>query len=437
MRSRAARFLTVSFVSDLFSVLRHRSFRFLWFAQSIIGEGVVIVALALYVTQLTGDARDVGLVLAAGAIPLVTFTLLGGVWGDRLPRVRVMMATDLVRFAAHITLAALIAFGEPQVWQIAAIEAIYSVAEAFFRPAATGLMPQTVPEAEIQQAAALMTTVSNVAELTGPAMATILVLGVGASAAFALDALTFLASAAFLTQVDARTRGVADVSSARERPSLWDDLRDGFREVRSRAWVWVTLVAFSVALFCALAPEFVLGPSVAREQYGHIGVYGLWAAALGAGTIAGSLVGIRWRPRHPMRMAMILAATWPLAGVLFGAGLPLALVLPATVAAGAAISLFDVWWMTAQGERIPPDRLSRVSSFDWAISIGLLPAGYVLAGPLADAVGAVEVLIAGSLIASLALALSLIPREIRMLERIDHPPGEPSELRDLPRLPNP
>lgn len=406
----------------MIGVLRGRDFRLLWSAQSAsaLGDRIVIVALALLVIDLTGSATDLGLVLAAWTLPLVAFLLIGGVWADRLPRHRVMVATDLVRFALHGLLAALIFAGEVVIWRLVVIEALFGTAEAFFRPAATGLLPETVPEEGIQPARAAIALSENVAEFAGPAIATALVLGAGAGWAFALDAATFLLSAAFLARIRPRKRalGAADVP-APARVSLWSELRDGSREVRSRAWVWATLAAFSLALFAGLAPWFVLGPVVARTQYGHIGIYGVVAAALGIGTIVGSLLGIGWRPRRPMRLAMIAILLWPPAAVLYAAGVTLVLVIPATLIAGAGIALFDVWWMTALTERIPPDKLSRVSAYDWMGSLALLPAGYLLAGPLAEALGAVEVLLGGSALAGVALAAGLLPRETRMLERIE------------------
>jgi MFS family permease len=402
-------------------VLRHRDFRYLWLAQtaSVIGDCIVIVALALFVIELTGSATDLGLVFAAASLPLVAFLLIGGVWADRLPRHRVMVVTDLVRFTLHGVLAALIFAGVVQIWELIVIEALFGTAEAFFRPAANGLLPQTVPEEEIQQANGLSSLSNNIGEFAGPALATALVLGLGAGWAFALDAATFLASAALLTRVRPRRRALAEpADSARsERVSVWAEVREGFAEVRSRSWVWATLAAFCAALFTGLAPWFVLGPIVARAQYGQIGVYGYVSAVLGIGTIAGSLLGIGWRPRYPMRAAMLAILLWPIAAVLYAAGFTLLLVLPAMLIGGAGIALFDVWWLTALAERIPPDKLSRVSSYDWMVSLALLPLGYVLAGPLANALGAVDVLLGGSALAGLALALGLLPRQTRMLRR--------------------
>jgi MFS family permease len=407
-------------LGEIRRVLRHRDFRYLWLAQSssVIGDNIVIVALALFVIEHTGSTTDLGLVLAAQSLPLVSFLLFGGVWADRLPRHRVMLATDVLRFTLHALLAALIFAGVASIWRVAAIEVLFGSAEAFFRPAANGLLPQTVPEADIQQATAITGMSNNVAEFAGPALATALVLGAGAGWAFALDAATFAMSAAFLSRVRPRERvSPTAQDTGVERASVWREIRDGAREVRSRAWVWATLASFCAALFCGLAPWFVLGGVVAREQYGHIGVYGIVEAVLGLGTIAGSLLGVGWRPRHPMRFAMLAILLWPLAAILYATGVTLVVVLPAMIVAGGGIALFDVWWLTALAERIPPDALSRVTSYDWMVSGGLLPVGYLLAGPLGRSLGSVNVLIGGSALAFLALALGLLPRETRMLER--------------------
>jgi hypothetical protein len=135
-----------------------------------------------------------------------------------------------------------------------------------------------------------------------------------------------------------------------------------------------------------------------------------------------------------MRYAMIAILLWPPSAVLYAAGVTLVIVVPIAVVGGIGIALFDIWWMTALAERIPADKLSRVSSFDWMVSIGLLPLGFVLAGPLAGALGAVDVLLGGSVLACVGLALGLLPRQTRMLERLELSaeaarPGEP-----LPRL---
>jgi MFS family permease len=397
------------------SLFTHRDFRLLLLGQSAstVGDRLVFVALALYVTDI-GTPSDVGIVLACHAVPLVGFLLIGGVWADRLPRHLVVVTTDLIRFALHALLAALIFTGAVEIWHIAVIEAGFGTAEAFYRPAFTGLVPQTVPEDQIQPARAAFGTVETLAEFAGPALATALVLGVGPGFAFALDAATFVVSAAFLVRLRPRRRGEPAV-----RTTVLAELREGWSEVRSRTWIWVIVAVFSLALLTAFGPWMTLGPTISIERYDTRAVYGILASALGAGTVVGALIGFRWRPRYPMRTAMLLALPLPIALGCFGLGLPVGLLLPIFVLTGTGIALFDIWWHTALAERVPPHMLSRVTAYDWMGSLALLPIGYVLAGPLGEALGAVEVLSVGSLIALTALATALAVRDVRDLRRLE------------------
>ena len=396
-------------------VLRQRDFFNLFAGQaaSTLGDRIVFVALALYVTDI-GSPTDVGIVLAAHTLPLVGFLLLGGVWADRLPRHRVMIVTDLIRFALHAALAALIFTGAVEIWHLVAIEALFGTAEAFFRPAYTGLVPQTVPEEMIQDAKAAGSTVETVAEFAGPALATALVLGLGAGWAFALDAATFIVSAWFLTRVRPRERGAPPA-----RQTLLAELREGYAEVRSRAWIWVTVVAFAVALLLSFGPWTTLGPTIADAEYGSTGVFGLLAAAMGAGTMLGAVLGFRWRPLHPMRAGFLWCLPWPAVTAAFALGAPLVLLVPLFAAAGVGLSLFGIWWDTALAERVPPHTLSRVSAYDWMGSLALLPLGYVLAGPLGEELGSSLVLGVGSAFAVFVLAAGLAVRETWTLRRLE------------------
>jgi MFS family permease len=359
-------------------------------------------------------------VLACHAVPLVGFLLIGGVWADRLPRHLVVVTTDLIRFGLHALLAVLIFSGAVEIWHIAVIEAAFGTAEAFYRPAYTGLVPQTVPEEEIQPAKAAFGTLETVAEFLGPALATLLVLGIGPGFAFAIDAATFLVSAAFLVRLRPRARG-----EAVERTTVLAELREGWSEVRSRTWVWVIVAAFSFALLVAFGPWMTLGPTVSIELYDTRAVYGILVSAMGAGTIAGALIGFRWRPRHPMRAGVLLCVPWSLASGLFALGLPVGLLVVLFVFAGAGIALFGIWWETALAERIPPHTLSRVTAYDWMGSLALLPIGYVLAGPLGEALGAAEVVAVGSALSLVAFAASLLVRDVWRLERITEAGASP------------
>ncbi len=399
-------------MSSYLGVLRHQSFRdlFLGQAASAIGDRVVVVALALFITQQTGSPTDLGLVLGAQTLPLVTLLLIGGVWADRLPRHRIMVATDLSRAVLHTLVAILIFSGAIQIWQLVVIEALFGAAQAFFQPAYTGLLPQTVPEELIQDARALTESTTNLAFLIGPVIATALVLGIGAGEAFAFDAATFVVSALLLMRVHPRPRG-----EAAEPESVVQELRAGWREVRSRTWVWVTIAVFTGAVMCVYAQWYALAPVIARNVYGGAGVFGLLEAVAGVGAVCGGLLGIGWRPRRPLFAGMLLVLAWPVQNGLFALGAPLALVVACAFATGFGFSLLMIWWETALARHIPAGVLSRVSAWDWMGSLALLPVGFLVAGPLAAAFGARTVLGVGSAIGLVLLLVGLLPRETREL----------------------
>ncbi len=402
-------------------VLRHPNFKYLFLGQSasVIGDRVVVVAIALYVTQSTGSATDLGLILASQALPLVALLLLGGVWADRLARHRIMVVADLIRAGLHTMLAILILAGGASVWQIAAIEAAFGAAQAFFQPAYTGLIPQTVPYELMQEARALTQSMENVAFLVGPALATGLVLGIGAGEAFIFDAATFILSAGLLLRMHPRPRGASAPPA-----SLSSELRAGFEEVRSRTWVWVTIAVFTGAVMCVYAPWYALAPIVSRGSYGSVGIFGLLESLGGAGAVCGAIAGIRWRPAHPLKAGLLLVLTWPVMALLLSLKAPVALVAAASLATGFGFSLLMIWWETALAQHIPPHALSRVSAYDWMGSLALMPLGFLLAGPLATALGTRAVLGVGSVLGIVMLLMALAPRSTRELRSAEQPAGD-------------
>lgn len=395
---------------------RETDFRWLFLSQTIstTGDRIVLVALALLVTERTGSTTDLGIVIAAQTIALVTFLLLGGVWADRLPRHRIMVATDLVRGGLHALLALLIFTDAVEIWHLVVIEFGFGAAEAFFRPAYSGLVPQTVPEDLIQEANAANGLTQTLAEFAGPAIATALVLTLGTGWAFAVDSASFMVSAVLLLFVTPRPRG-----EPTERTTLLAELRAGWREVRARAWVWVTIAVFSLNIVFAYAPYVVLGPSVAADRYGDPATWGWIASSVGAGTALGALLALRWRPSRPLLIGILLCVPFGIVLAALAIGIPLAVLIPGVLASGVGVALFGVWWETALAQRIPPAALGRVASYDWMGSMALLPIGYLLIGVLADQIGATEVMGVAGLLGAAVVLVALIPRETRALRRIE------------------
>ena len=404
------------------SVLRalwdQRNYRLLWIGQtlSIMGDSMIWVAAALYITTTTGSTRDVGIVLAAGSAALVIFLLFGGVWADRRPRQRIMIGSDLIRATVQTLLAALIFTGEPPLWLFACLVAVFGAASACFQPAYTGLVPQTVPEEMIQVAQGVAHTSHYVAAFIGPGIATLLALHAGFGWVYAIDAATFVVSALLLVWIVPRPRATVDDAPAQ---SMRHELVAGFREVRSRAWVWVTLLVALVAVMAALGPFQALGATVARDTHNEISIFGWFQVASGIGAILGAASAVRWRPRFPMRTATAWILAWPASIAVYALGAPTWVTLGAGVVSGFGSSIFLVQWETALAQRIPPGSLSRVSSYDWMVSLALLPVGYLGAGFLAEHFDAASVLLSGATLGVVAVAAGLLSHELRNLRRID------------------
>jgi hypothetical protein len=239
------------------------------------------------------------------------------------------------------------------------------------------------------------------------------VVTIGAGSAFVIDAVTFFASAALLLRVRPRERGVRRT----ERTPVLRDLAEGWREVRARPWVGLTITSASLALMIAFSPFQALGPEIAHDGYGQAAVFGVVSAMFGIGSILGSALALRWRPARPVFAGTLACLPWSLNFVAFALEVPLPALIPFAVASGTGISLFMVWWETALATGVPPEALSRVSSFDWMGSMGLAPIGLILAGPIAAQIGATETLAGGAVIATVVTLGVAFTSPIRTLRQ--------------------
>jgi len=183
----------------------------------------------------------------------------------------------------------------------------------------------------------------------------------------------------------------------------------------------VTISAFGLVTMCFTGTWQALGPLVVRREYGHIGLFGVFVAIYGLGSVAGSVAGSAWHPRRPLRDTLALAVLWPAIALVVALHAPVWAVGAWMLLGGLQSGLFVVVWETALARHVPPEALSRVSAYDWMGSLALLPLGYLLAGPLAGVFGARAVLGAGGAIGMLVTLVALSPRSTR--ELADEPAG--------------
>lgn len=394
--------------------LGERNFRLLFCAQAVwlLGSWMTPVALAFAVLSLTDSPAALGLVLGAEAVPLTLLLLVGGVWADRLPRVRVMVTADLVSAVSQGTTAVLLIAGSAEVWQLAALAAVGGAADAFHTPAWSGLLPETVPASMLQRANALRHLESNAGRVAGPLLAGVIIAAAGAGWAIAADALSFLLAAVVLVGIDVPGRAVAETATR-----FVDDLRDGWRAVRAQSWL-IVMIDTALWMLVIYGPYAVLGPVVCDRQLDGASSWALISAGYGLGSIGGGVLGLRLHPRRPLLVAVVINAVFlPLLASLAVAA-PAWTIAAMAVPAGVSTSLYLVLWDTTMQERVPREALARVSSFERVSVYAPLPIGMALAGPVAQWLGVEATLWISAAWLGVSTVFLLSVPSVRRMERL-------------------
>jgi MFS family permease len=328
----------------------------------------------------------------------------------------VMLACDVLRGIAQLVLAVLVISGEARLWQFIVLAVVVGSAESFFGPASTGLMPQTVSAEQLQQANALMALTRSGSWVFGPALSGLIVAAAGAGWVFVIDAATFAVSALFLSRLRLPPAPLA------ERQSFFADLAHGWRAVRSRRWLWPSLIAFGIGNL-AWGAQGVLGPLVAQEELGGASAWGLIATCGGIGGVLGGIVALRWKPGRPLVASHLIILTLGVYVLLYTPPLPLV-----AIAAGSLVAIFSIvvantLWETVLQREVPQETLSRVSSYDWAISLVFMPIGFAVWGPLSEWIGLdTTLVIAAAVIVATKLVVALVP-EVRALRGAPEQPA--------------
>lgn len=383
-------------VPEALGALRERNFRMFFGGQavSLLGDGMVPVALAFAVLEIDESPSALGLVLAARVLPTVLLLLVGGVVADRFSRRRLMIAADVARMAAQGAMGALLIAGLAEVWMLAVLAAAGGAATAFFEPASTGLVPMTVSVERLQQANALLGLARAAGSIAGPAIAGVLVATVGPGAALAVDAGTFAVSAAFLLAI--RIAGTAPVG--RTAPFI-GELREGWREFRARDWVWGIVLVAALANMLAAGYQ-VLGPVIAERDLGGVAAWATITTAAGVGSFVGGALVLRRRVSRPLLVAVVVGAVWVLPWFLLAIPAPTTVIALGALLGGIGLMIFNTLWQASIQEHIPARSLSRVSAYDWLGSLALAPVGVALIGPISAALGVHTTLLACAILAT-------------------------------------
>jgi MFS family permease len=406
-----------------FRVLAIRDFRLL-LADRLLAPasaGFSMVGVSFAVLNLTGSAADLSYVLAAQIAPMLVFSLIGGVAADRFPPQRVIIAGNLAITAGETTFGLLMLTGRPPLAAMIVLEALTGTGMAVFYPASQALLPQLVPDALLQEASSISRLAMNSGQMAGAAAGGLLVAAAGPGWALTLCGIGMAGTVPLMLALKG-TRGPAPVSSG---PGMLAELRDGWTEFRSHTWLWVIVVQFCLVMMAWYAAFQVLGPVVARQHLGGPAAWGAITAFDSCGLIVGGLASLRFTPRKPMQFVVLTGAACAIAPLSLAMVLPLPMVCLTSFCLGGLVEMMMVQWTVAMTRAIPPDKLARVSSYDALGSMMAMPAGALVAGPLAAAIGVPATQYAAAALIAAVSALALVPRDIRTIRGAQPGPAEP------------
>ncbi len=374
------------------SVLREEpQYRLLFGSQvlSVLGDRVTSVAIPFAVLSVGGGVREVALTSAAQFLPFVVLAIPAGVWADRWERKRILISSDTVRLVTQTLAAVLLLSGNASVPRLVVLAAVFGAADAFFAPAFSGLLPTTVSAGNLQPANALRGLSFSLANVAGPVIAGVLIgFAGGPGSALVFDAATFLVSVVLLLPL--RPGVVAEVvaEDAGAAPaSFRTSLREGWQEVRSRSWVLGYLGGFSVYHAMVLPAIFVVGPVLMQDHYDGARSWAIVTALFGIGNILGDLLLLAWRPAYALRVGALMLVGASCQAAIIGSHLPVWGIGLLELLTGICVTGTFTLWETSLGEHIPPGSLSRVSSYDYLSSTGVIPLGNVVVGALAALLG--------------------------------------------------
>lgn len=399
-------------LEDVRALSRYKGFTKLALARFIsnLGNGITPIALSFGVLGLpNGTASQLSLVLGSQMIPLLIFMLFGGVVGDRYKRNKIVGGSDILGSAFVMVSASSFIFGFVSIPLLCVMGALFGFLNALWWPAFSGVLPEILPKEQLQRGNSVIGLLSNFGYTAGALVGGALVAIAGSGWALVVDALSFFIAGVLVWSIDL-PRIIRDESG-----TMFQQLKEGWREFISRKWVVSVVIAFTFINLAYESTIGVLGPLATKESgYGPRE----WSLVLAVSTVGMILTGLLLlkvqlcKPLIYGITPMFFMATW-----IFSISFSVDIWIPIVISffAGVAIEIFYVAWSTSMQHNIPEESYSRVVSYDALGSYALAPLGLIFIGPLAEQIGTKNALyiLAGLVLVATISALSV--REVRQV----------------------
>lgn len=384
---------------SLLRPIRNRSYRYLYLGQTVsgLGNGMYTITLAWTVYSVTGSASDMGIVMIANVLPQIGFMIFGGAIADRIPRRRVILASNVVAGLVTLAMAVAAALRALDLGTLICCSFLLGLSTAFFEPAFSAIFREVLEPGELRAGNALRGMTANVNRLVSPALGGAAYLWGGSKVGFGFDAATFFFAAVTVAMISAS----GSPSPASEQ-SLLRDVKDGFSYLAATQWIFVlVLIALILNTLCIAPMEVLLALVVRQAHQGSLVLGTALSVQAGAAALGAAAVGkFGGRLRSGVAffgLAGIMTCGVTIVGLNAGAW---------TIVAGMALVgagfTFGVIEDTVLQRYIPNEYLGRVYSVGGVAAYSLLPLGYAWAGIGAVRFGPGPVLVGGGVLAILA-----------------------------------
>jgi MFS family permease len=390
-----------------FSALSHRNYRLYWLGQlvSIFGTWMQSIGQVWVVLQLTHSALQIGLVGALQSLPILFFSLFGGVFADLWPKRRVLFLTQALSAAQALVLFGLVATHSLALWQLYILALLLGVTNCVYRPTSQAFLVELVGRDDLTRGVALYSSIATVGRIAGPSLGGLVIAAGGVAPLFLLNGISYLAVLVALLLMDPRQLYYPQANLQREgrHDTIWQQVGEGLRYVWRTPAVMVVIVIVGLVLLFGSNFNVVLPVYSTQVLGAGARGFGFLSAAFGIGALVATLGMAARNPTPTVRQVLLGALGFSLLVMAFGLAhaYPAALLLIAAV--GGAEALFTDLAVT-MAQRLTPDHLrGRVMSVYILFFDGTLPPGYILTGWLTSTYGPSATLI---LCASICLLIT-------------------------------
>ena len=377
------------------ALFSYRSYRNLWISTvlTIVAMTAFPIALAISVLDAGGSATILGLILGVRIVAGVIFAPIGGVWADRLPRRTVLIAADGFR----AVIGSIVVFVEPEsisFWALGAIIFFMGVSDAFGGPAVGAIIPSILPDHLLPVGNVVRGIATKGGTIAGPGIAGVLIVSFGTHATYIATSCFFLLGAAMLFRVTEKP----NAQGQREPEKFLHEVKEGLRVVWYYKWIAAMIVMATFQLMMVVGVENVLLPVITKRDFGTAAVYATAAALFSAGGLISAIISIKMKIKNPGTVAVVVWGLFIFAPLVLAFPSSRELIYLAYFLAGFSVGPWEAFWFTTVQREVPAEYQARVFSIDYMGTVGLLPLGMAIAGPLADWLGERPLLIGISIL---------------------------------------